>query len=356
MREKTIFRQALNIVYIMLFLHNTMYSLANAKAVPRPNQAGHDGDVVSLLGEKPERLRFHLGDVEAGRPKIDASLPNMPGDASSWYVAQWQHREYLHASDLLVDRTVEGDRRRPAYVFGTPDRQTRLVIRRKPAGSGYVYNLLERGGHLTEGGGSNLFLAAPVISDTATFDRPVTLSIDTRVTAARVSYDVPTARADGAVLAMAFIGLGVMYRDPVDGRQQFVFMQIPLTASREPTRAAGVMCSLNQGKPQLLYSTAAGDRAKFLPFRPDTGGLHTLRHDVSALVAGMLAQPYPCGGRTFTWSTEERRLERWRLTGLYVGLEVQDTDDRKLAIRHDRQGTAELGLDIGRLSVTRAGP
>ena len=318
----------------MMFLSLAINKIGDARSVAR--------DLVPPLATASPCVRFHRGLVVDNQPRIEPALPSIPGGVSPWYVAQWQHRDYLAASDLVTSTDVLD--RETLWSFALPDGEAKLQIRHRQAKSGSnVYDLFEHDGVLTEGGGSNLFLAAQAVAD-ATFDHEVALDVTARVTDAAVRYDTASAEATGAVLAMGFVGLGLLEQDPRGA--QFVFMQIPLTSSRPAMTGPGYICSLAGGSPRLLF---APFQSGSLPFQPGTE--RHVHADLTASVAAMLAHPYPCGGTMRDWSAAARNPAHWRLTGIYAGLEVENEDHRHGAALHGPQGDATLGLEIDALSV-----
>lgn len=301
-------------------------------------------NLVTPLELASPRVPFHEGKTQNGQPLINPALPSLPGTASDWYVAQWQQPLYLSAGNISQESRPD----RKSWQFTVPDRRLSLKIAREPRASGYVYNLFERGGLLTDGGGSNLFLATNARKTNTDFSKKITLSVNTRVTTAVARYNTPAAELTGAVQAMAFTGIGLMFVDPNGGLRQFVFMQVSLTSSRSSTNSARLMCRLAGDQPQLLYAPDVDA----LPFKQTRRTRHML-YDLSTLVDTMISHPYPCGGRSINWSAAERIVANWHFTGLYIGLEVQDQDLRLQSATRASQGTAQLGLEIAAVSVKR---
>ena len=302
-----------------------------------------DTDLIVPLQSAPPRLRFHAGGIGPdAKPSLLSTLPGIPGPVSSWYVAQWQQASYLLPDAM---HTLDAGGRR-SWSFMTPDRHSSLLLH--PLHGGHAYTLYERDGLLTEGGGANLFLATNSLPVATNFSSPIELSIRTRVTHAEISYDTVEASGSGAVLAMAFVGLGLMFRDPsAHAGDRFVFMQLPIVGSMSRHPGPGIMCTLAGDEPKLLYAPEADPVA----FRPDAADRER-RYDLTGLVKEMTAEPYPCGGRIMGWPAVQRDPAHWHLTGLYVGLETQNRDGRRGAEARP-QGHAALGLDISALSIRR---
>jgi hypothetical protein len=285
-------------------------------------------------------MRFHKGEIANNQPKIDPALPAIEGAPSSWTVSQWQHRQYLGASDL---RPVAGGQ----WAAETPDGESKLSLRRSADGH-WIYRLYENGGLLTPGGGSNLFLATQAAPG-ATFDHDIKLDVLARVTDAVARYDTPQARATGAVLAMAFVGLGLLENDPAGG-QRFVFMQVDLVGSAPNQGSGGYICASEDGTMRVaLFSPPTG--AGLLPFKRSNAP-SALHLDLTKAVSSMVGNSTPCAGGKPVWSAAEQNVANWRLTGLYAGLEVQNTDHRPRAVTDKSQGEAALGLEFKQISVT----
>ena len=319
----------------------SLYSFLNYFLIKSPDQ--QDVDLVVPLQHAPPRLRFHIGEVgRDGQPLLLPALPVIPGPASSWYVAQWQQDSFLMPQRMRTSHLVNVAQ----WRFDAPDSHSSLVI--DQTSDGYAYTLSERDGKLTAGGGANLFLATQILVQPSDFAAPVELRLQTRLLDAAISYETQSAEATGAVQAMAFIGLGLMFHGSELNTDRFVFMQIPITVSRLVPPGPSTMCGLVNGKPNLLY--AAG--TMWSPFRPQTS-VHERHYNLSALVHTMLSKPYPCAGRLLNWPVAQQNPAAWHLTGLYVGLEVQNRDIRLGASTSAPQGHAYVALQITALSVRR---
>jgi hypothetical protein len=152
------------------------YAAADAAETKTPT------DVIPPLATQSPRLRFHLGEIVGNQPLISPILPNMPDLPSPWYVCQWGQRSYVQPT-LIADTDHTGDVwrddpkfGRPTYAFAAPDGHA--TVRIFGHLGAWTYELAQSGGILTEGGGSNLFLAADATDPRATFDRPITYDID----------------------------------------------------------------------------------------------------------------------------------------------------------------------------------
>ncbi len=299
------------------------------------------------------RLHFHLGDVAANRPALSPILPDMGAyPASPWYLAQWQQSTVLRPDRMSRDDPATRDPELgvAAYGFEAPDGHAHLRIWQ--GGPGWVFELYERGGMLTAGGGSNLFLAADTVHPVR-LDRPVTYTLQARVSRAAATYDTADAEASGAVLAQIFSGFGITFHDPAGAATQFVFLQLPLSASRPILRTRNVICTLDAGGPHLLFAPSLHRGETLLPFRPAGPGMTTLRYGLRDYVQDLVSEPYPCGGRTLDWPAAARDPGNWTLGGLYVGLETEDADLRAGATRQGAQGTVEAALQIADIRLVR---
>lgn len=304
---------------------------------PRPGT-----DLLVPLQDAPPRLHFHAGMIGPdGQPLLLPTLPAIPGPASPWYVAQWQQASYLTPESMQTPPQSAGH-----WRFDVPDGHSSVAIDQFQGG--YAYTLSEADGKLTGGGGANLFLATNVLPGVTDFGAPVVLSFQVRLTDATISYTTSTAEETGAVQAMAFVGLGLMFHGATADLDRFIFMQVPITVSRQVPSGPGIICALVNDQPNLLYAPAVSS----LPFRIQSAATDR-RYDLSALVRTMLSAPYPCGGQTLAWPQAQQDPASWSLTGLYVGLETQNQDTRAGAASSAPQGHASAGIQISGLSVRR---
>ena len=333
--RSTCYRRAFIGAWIMLLNSSTIQGIAATQ--------DHDSDLIVPLQEASPRLRFHTGGVgRDGQPLVLSELPNIPGSASPWYLAQWQQVSYLMPSDLKP--APAGTVRR--YQASAADGHSALTIDQR--GHGYSYTLRETDGKLTSGGGANLFLVTQTKS--ADFGSPIFLEMSGRLTEASISYATSGAKATGAVQAMAFVGLGLKFDGaPFGVGDKFVFMQVPVTVSRSMPDGPGYICQMVDGTPQVvLYGAAVREE----PFVRQTQ-VWTHHYDLSSFVKDLVAKPYSCSGHVRDWPQPQRDPSHWHLAGLYVGLEVQNRDFRGGIARSQPQGHALEGLEIDKLSVRR---
>ena len=297
-----------------------------------------------------------MGGVENGQPAILSDLPDMPGSASPWRVLQWIQQSFISPRDLTLDdpATLDPSLGLAAYAFTAPDRHAHVRIYRN--GPSWTYELYQRGGTLRPGGATNLFLSAPCDETGLTFADTIVLELDARLSAATVRYDTPDAERTAGVLGQVFTGLGLMFTDPATGQRQSVFMQLRLSASRPMSREASTFCSMQDGRPNLLYNPAYLSDEIILPFRPDPGPPSRCRYVLSDYVRRLVATGYVCGDRRIEWSPAARDVRNWRLSGLYVGLETNTVDTRPGASTASEQGFIEVALQIHELRVISVTP
>lgn len=316
-------------------------------------QEAEPEQLVLKLAEQSPRLKFHLGEVEDGAPKISPNLPEMPFAPSTWYVAQWQQPDYIVPSSLIRDDTSLRDPRLgvPTYSFKAQDRHASVALFRDSRR--WLYRLSGRGGDLTSQGGSNLFLATPVASAAATLAARIDITLEVRLSAAWIVHDTAAAQASDGVLGQVFSGYGLMFRDPASGKRQFVFMQLPIADTVAIGPSGFHICSVGSNATRLLYVPPFDSRQPPLPYAPDIGSLHTLHYRLDRLVAEMLSHPLACQGGVLEWTAEQKNLANWRVTQFYIGLETSNRDMRPGASTHRMQGDVSVALDIGDVSITR---
>ena len=325
----------------------TTGALTWSPCVAAPAVAVAGTNLVAPLAVSSAQLMFNEGQIANNQPLVDTVLPAVPGPVSSWTLSQFNHAVYLRPSNLLT-LNVPGSG--PVYYATPSDQETMLMIRHVAGEPGFVFTLGNSNGTLTNAGGRSLYLnesALPGVPNT--FDREIDLAVDARVAGAFVSYTFPTAKATGAVLAMSYTGVGLMFTDPLTRAQQFVFMQEGITGSGAASASPGFICT---GNTVVLYAPSE-TAAQTLPFETDTGQLHHLTYNLTAAVQAMLSDSTPCGGGTSPWTPAMENLANWQMTGTYIGSETENTDLRPLAATNQPQGSVLLELDIANLSLHR---
>ena len=312
--------------------------------------------VYSDPGLKDPRLRFHLGETANNQPLISPVYPDMPFPISEWALMQWGQSSCMSGDKMTTDDALCRDPQLGVarYAFAPPDGHSHLWIYKDNASGAWVYEISERDGTLRPGGGSNIFLANGSPRREFTLDREITYSVDLKLTQAEATYLTPTARQSGAVLAMAFTGFGILFKDPETKQQQFVFLQIPISSSRSISFPGTYIFLPTKGeRPNLLYGAALLSGEPTLPFAPDTGTLHPFRYLLNRYVAQLISKPYRWKGEMVEWPAAAHDFHNWSLKGMYIGLETQATDLRPTSTNHDRQGSVVAALQISNLEVMR---
>ena len=315
-------------------------------------------DLFPDLTDAPQRLRFHDGRISQNKPEISPDLPAVPGQASPWYVVQWRRPELLSAGSLLAAGTSRRDDifHVSRFDFQTPDEATQVSI--SGTGREALYRLYAKDGVLVDGGGSNLFLSSDALNGGVTLEKPITYSVALQITSAKISYLNSSAEASGAVLGGGFTGFRLQLRDEGAPRSEpvSVFVQLQHVSSRD--RAAdhlGCHSRQSSGSPQIVYSRTLQHDA-FLPFSV-TSKPTLFRFDVNEHVRDLIKNPVRCVSplgkvSLFSWPAGARNFANWRLTSMFIGLEVQNQDQRSGGKIVGPQGTVELGLQISNLHVS----
>ncbi len=301
------------------------------------------------------RFHFHLGQVAHHHPVISPILPAMPFPPSDWQVGQWSQSSYMQG-----DRMIENDPRTTdpllgiaRYGFVTPDAHSHLWIYPASTPGSWVYELYEKDGIVKPGGGSNIFLGTNARAKDATFDCEIDYSVELKLSRAAVSYRTPTAKQTGAVLASIFTGFGIVFSDPVAKEHQFLFLQIPISSSKDTTHPGYYIFLPTKNRPNILYSAALHAGEATLPFQADPGPLHPFHYLLNRYVAQVVARPYKWNGRLVAWPAAAHDFKNWRLTGMYLGLETEAVDLRPKSITPDPQGSVEAALQVADLQVVR---
>ena len=280
----------------------------------------------------------------------------MPFPVSEWVVAQWGQTSYMTGDRMTKDDPSAHDARlgEAAYAFAAPDGHSHVWIFHDTTPDRWVYELYEQDGILHPGGGSNIFLTARDQQKDMTFDRPITYSVDLKLSQAEVAYFTPAAARNGAVVAMLFSGFSLQFADPQSGLRQSIFLQIPIARSGGvATHGIYIPLPTKGARPNLLYSAALGPDEPTLPFAPDPGPLHSFHYLLNRYLAQAVTRTYRWQGQTVAWPAAALDFRNWRLTGMYVGLETQASDLRPQSVNHDKQGSVKIGVQIANLRVMR---
>jgi hypothetical protein len=309
-------------------------------------------------GLQDPRLRFHLGQVEHNHPVFSTVYPDMPFPVSPWVVAQWSQSSYMSGDRMTKDdpRAVDPRLGIATYAFTAPDGHSHVWIFHDAGSDAWTYDLYEQDGVVKTGGGSNIFLGTsdPTNKD-ITFDREITYSVDLKISRAEVSYTTPDAEKSGAVLGQVFTGFSIDFKDPGTGRRQHLFLQIPITHSRNRSNnhAWYIFLPTKSALPNLLFSPALMPGESTLPFAADPGPLHSFHYLLNRYVAQVVAHPYRWKGRLVDWPAAAHDFRNWILGGMYIGLETEATDLRPSSTDPSPQGSVKVGLQLSNLRVMR---
>jgi hypothetical protein len=302
------------------------------------------------------RLRFHTGGVEHGAPQISPLLPDIPAaPPSPWFVTQWQQSELLSAGLMKRRDPATSDPMLGVadYAFTAPDGHSHVWVYQQGEHGNPVYELLERGGILKQGGASNLYLSAHVITAPPTFDHVIEFRLLAKLSRAIIAYDRPIARETGAVLGMAYAGFAITVPDPA-GYLSTIFLQISLANSRE-TAPLKAQCTLQRlHRTIILGGSPSGEPP--LHFRTDHGPMHQVYYRLNDILCELVRKPLACrsaDGQVMTFDASRLELSRSTLGGTYIGLETSNRDERPHSPTSDSQGQVEMALQISDVHVTQ---
>jgi len=302
-------------------------------------------NLLPPLASASPRLRFNLGQVANNQPAISPILPNIPEfPASAYYITQWQQRTYIEPNRMHVNDPAAFDVSLgiAKYAFEAIDGHSHVWV--FPYNGGWAYELYESGGSVQTGGGSNLFLGTDQFVQAA-LDRPISVDFDAKLSRASL-LGSDQAQAGGAVLAQIFSGFGLLHTDPTGGKQQFVFMQIPIADSRPLSRAASFVCS---GTTISLFSPNLNNGETLLPYVADPGPMHHFHYAVNGYLSDLVGST-ACSQ---SWPIGASDPKNWQLTGFYIGLETEVADSRPSAPTNAVQGVQETALQIANLTIVR---
>ena len=243
---------------------------------------------------------------------------------------------------------------RPLFAFDTSTDVSHLHVYRDPSTSQYVYELYSRDGGLSPGGGTNLFLSAEALPN-QTFDADITLSLRTRISAAKVVFDTPAAQR-APVLAGYFAGFAILFTDPVTHAPMSLFMQIEIATSfGHRTTYHG--CSGTGPRWQIIYGKSI-DGDPWLPLVASNGPLQSVTFDVNRYLCDLVAQNYYCQGSTgapqsYRLPEAAHDFRNWRLTSIYIGLETSNHFMPRRSSDSAPQGEAAVGVQLADLRVMR---
>ncbi|MGC9260941.1 MAG: hypothetical protein ACP5I8_12830 [Phycisphaerae bacterium] len=247
----------------------------------------------------------------------------------------WNSSEVLNANEMVTnDPNVSDPAFGPAaYAFTTPNQNAQLAIYRDAANNQWVYNLFERNGTLTPGGGANLFLSANASGGPFTMNHPIGYNLSAKISEAYATYDNPQAVTNGAVLAQVFSGF--ILQNANQGLT--VFMQIMLADSRDGTGGNGGITYLSQsGNTYIVDITPPGGNP--LAFQTDVGPLQYLSYQLNPFFSEFLAAE--------SFGAAAENSANWSLNSMYVGLETENSISSGVP-----QGTVSVGLQIAGLTA-----
>lgn len=308
-------------------------------------------NLLPPLGPAIPRLRFHTGHVTANQPEISSALPDIPGKASPWFVAQWNGNDVLEPDHMMRGGSSDPLLGRPEYAFTSAGGSRSLAI--YPRTGSPVFRLSAINGELVPGGGSDLFLTTDVPNGGLMIGPDLIFYLRARLAKASISYATPSAEQTGAVLGMAFAGFVVSFRSPVLGKPSTLFLQIPLATSRGKTTEYRTCSSSRSGAMTLLFSgQLLGDPR--LPFRDDVGELRSLHYSLNDYLLSLVDKPLDCvqpGGKRTVISLN--RVSAWRIRGVYIGLETENRDLRPNSSTRGPQGRVAMSLDLSEVSLQK---
>ena len=325
--------------------------------------------VFSNPGLTNPRMNFNLGtrvngvDIAGNSPY----LPAIPGPLSGWTIAMWHRHETLNARELVRhDRALRDPRLGvPTYAFITPDHNTHLAIYRDHNTHRWVYELFEKDGMLLPNGGANLFLSAKARGGPFTMNHPIIYNLWAKISQAHIRYYNSIAEKSGAVLAQVFTGFIFTMHSPHPADRITLFLQIPLTDSRNGkfwsqrmSSADGVTyqhCDSGKNGTVIIENIVPPGGCP-LPFRAQRGPLQHLHYRLNTFLRAVLAHPLMFRNshgdmQRLVYTNQAHHLRNWTLNSIYVGLETENRDFRPGVTDHHSQGTVSVALQVANLSV-----
>jgi len=314
-------------------------------------------NLFSGLGPEVPRLGFHTGAIVNNQAAISTVLPALPGAPSGWTVSQWGQQSLMRG-DLMTQNdpsTTDPVFGRALYAFNAPDGHSHVWIYRDKTNGSLVYDLFERGGRLSNSGGSNIFLSRTAPNGGIPLDHAVKYSIDAKLSKAVIHASAEVQKS-GTVLASVFTGFVIQFPEPGSHQLSTIFLQIPFSASQ--TRSHDFrLCSTAEGRRTIIFSSKQAGDPK-LPFKTDTGQLQHIQYSVADSLKELVSAPFPCVAKDGTrsqWSVPASvtSFRDWKITGMYIGLESENRDERSSSKDQNDQGQIEVGLQFSNLSVTQ---
>lgn len=301
------------------------------------------------------KLHFHTGRVANNAPERSPILPDIPGDASPWLVAQWNKTDLLKPDEMISPDPDHTDPRlgHPLYTFATGSKESRVSIY-APKDGPKVFELAASGGSLSSVGGSNIFLSADVVDQQATFDKQLVYSMNMKLSQATISAP-SSAQKSGAVLGQIISGFSLHFTNPATHKVMAIFLQINHGNSRNdytPFRG----CYPHGDNREIDIQNVFPDEIK-LPFKASSAAPVHAEFDLNRHLCDALSQPLSCREQDgsvepYRFPVEANDLHNWRLVSAYFGLETQDRDTRAAAASHGKAGNLSLAVQVSELTLT----
>jgi hypothetical protein len=318
--------------------------------------ASADGSSQLLPDFDNMKLRFGTGAVVGNHGEISPIMPNISGTPSPWWVTQWTHMQKISADQMKQQDPATADPLlgMAAYSYTTSDARLHLWVYPNGPGGHPVYELFERGGSLSKGGGSNLFLSAKLLQR-VTLDHSLDFSTLAKVSRASVSYDTPAAKKSGAVLGNSFVGFTIGFPSPVDGSPSTLFLQVPLANSNDKGKFHNA-CKMSNGGRLVMIAGGSLTGMPPLMFKASDLPLTTVSFTVNDYISKLLSEPTQChekGQGLQSVDLTKVSPASMVVKSIYVGLETENIDNRpSSAAPGQPQGDVQLGLQLSNLQLT----
>jgi hypothetical protein len=301
------------------------------------------------------KLGFGTGKVVGNKPQISDVYPDIPGPPSPWWVTQWTQPILLSGDQMTRNDPATADPAfgPAAYGFTAADGHSHVWIYMNGQDGHPVYDLYERGGTLSNGGGANIYLATGV-KPPVSFDHQIHFSMLAGISNAVASYDTPAAKKTGAVMGMAYMSYVVQFPSPAGGATSTLFMQVAL-ANSFPNAKFHVSCVMRKNGSLMLMTGGTLSGQAPLPFTPNPGRLVPVAYDVNDYITRTFARTANCqekGAGVQPVDLAQVPASSILLKSVYVGLETQNTDKRPGAAMAAPQGQMEMGLQLSNLTLT----
>lgn len=295
------------------------------------------------------KFSFGTGKAINGTAELSSVRPEISGAQSGWTVIQWNQNSLISADSMQKNspQTKDKDFGTANYAFSSADKHSHVWVYLNGQDNKPTYDLYEQGGALTSGGGSNLFLAANTLGPVSLNLEPI-LSLKARISNASIEYSTQDAKSSGAVLAQAFVGFVLEFSTPGRQKNGVLFLQIPLTNSRNTARfQAG--CKMNHDDFRILAGGTLNNQP-LLDFSVSPENLKSFSFNLRDYVEAVLHSHIICrskAGDKRVVDFGSVSLEQVNLNRVYIGLETEDKDLRQGAKNYGlRQGNVAIGLQL----------